>query len=285
VTRTLLKAVLADAKLEAKLEQLIAAARSAWPALDIEAAAFTRYVEQRLAPGQTPEAALAQVRIDDLYLACGCALGLQAAHAAFDAVYLATLDGALRSAGTTLDQVEEVKQLLREQLLLQRGAEPPAIAKYSGRGALKSWLRVTAVRRAHRYRSQVARQPRPDEDRIADAVSPELDPELATLKLRYRDTFKTAIQDAVAALPADDRTLFKHYFLDDLTLDQIGRLYGVHKATISRRLGRARESVLRGTRESLRRQLRLSASEFHSLMVVVQSQIDLSIHRLLLRDE
>lgn len=58
----------------------------------------------------------------------------------------------------------------------------------------------------------------------------------------------TALQHALGKLPADERTLVKEIFEDELTTEQAAERYGVHKSTISRRvqdtLGRVKKSML-----------------------------------------
>ena len=69
--------------------------------------------------------------------------------------------------------------------------------------------------------------------------------------------------------------------LDGLNIDQIGGIYGVHRATVARWIASAREQVLAGTRRELENMLDISDSEFDSLVKLVQSRIDLSISQFL----
>jgi RNA polymerase sigma-70 factor (ECF subfamily) len=69
--------------------------------------------------------------------------------------------------------------------------------------------------------------------------------------------------------------------LDGLNLDQIGAVHRVHRATVARWIAAARESLLERTRKGLEEKLQLQGSEFESLMGLVRSQLDLSIHSFL----
>ena len=61
----------------------------------------------------------------------------------------------------------------------------------------------------------------------------------------------------------------------------IGSIYRVHRATASRWLVRAREALLDGVRRSLMDQLGANAAEVESILVLVHSQLDLSLSRIL----
>jgi RNA polymerase sigma-70 factor (ECF subfamily) len=65
------------------------------------------------------------------------------------------------------------------------------------------------------------------------------------------------------------------------TVDQIATVYQVHRATAARWVAKAREELARKTRDALRKRLELSQSQFESVVRMIESQIDLSIERLL----
>jgi RNA polymerase sigma-70 factor (ECF subfamily) len=67
-----------------------------------------------------------------------------------------------------------------------------------------------------------------------------------------------AIDEALGALPAEDRCVLAYYFLDDLTLARIAAILRVHESTISRRLEKLvrqvrKDIILRLTRKGLSR--------------------------------
>jgi RNA polymerase sigma-70 factor (ECF subfamily) len=64
-------------------------------------------------------------------------------------------------------------------------------------------------------------------------------------------------------------------------VEQIGRMEGTHKSTVSRWLARAREALFDEVRKRLKERLKVSASELDSLLGVLQSQLDLSLVRIL----
>jgi RNA polymerase sigma-70 factor, ECF subfamily len=106
-------------------------------------------------------------------------------------------------------------------------------------------------------------------------------PELAVLKARCRDELRAAFAEALAALSVRERTLLCAHYLDGMTVDDLGRLHGVHRATAARWLDSARGHVLRGVRRHLRHALGLDRRELASAVGLVRSRLDLSLSRLL----
>jgi RNA polymerase sigma-70 factor, ECF subfamily len=66
-----------------------------------------------------------------------------------------------------------------------------------------------------------------------------------------------------------------------MRIEDIGALYKVSASTISRRLARLRKAILAETRRILRVRLGLDESDLASVMKLVQSDLDLSISRML----
>ena len=69
--------------------------------------------------------------------------------------------------------------------------------------------------------------------------------------------------------------------LGGLTVDQVGEVYGVHRATATRWLAKIRAQVLADTRGELAQELSVPARELESIMQLVQSRLDVSVQRLL----
>ena len=107
------------------------------------------------------------------------------------------------------------------------------------------------------------------------------DPELDLVKRRYGPQFKAALDEALRGLPAKERNLLRLYFVQGLTVEEIGRMEGTHKSTISRWLAKARTQVLEAVRKSLGDNLKLSPPELDSLIGALQSQLHVSLHRAL----
>ena len=211
----------------------------------------------------------------DLLLAAACLANDPRALSYLEALLVTEVRRAVQPLDTTNVLVDEVTQLVRERLLM-----PPArLADYSGQGSLASWIRAVAVRVALNAKRPGARE-EPVSTLPAHPIA-DADPELALLRARYRDAFRTAFADAVGTLTPRERTLMRLTALDGLTCAQVGRMYGKDASTISRWLAASRAVLLEKTRQTLSHTLALSPSALDSLMRLADSELDLSISRLL----
>jgi RNA polymerase sigma-70 factor (ECF subfamily) len=261
---------------------MLDAARAAWPEVRLDPAQLVEFIAQRVA-GPDLGAALASAPAADLVLAAACTAQEPTAHAAFDAV-LTEVDAAGASTRSPQDLIDDVKQLIRLQLLVPRDGKPPGIAGYRGKGPLRGWVRITATReliRHQRKRAREAPSERPLEDAISDAIGDAGDPLLSELKAEYRSEFATALREAIAELGAEDRTLLRQQIVDQLSIDEIGAAFGVHRATAARWLQRARGALVTATRGRLAARLELPVEEIDSVIRLVQSQLDASVIRYL----
>ncbi|HEY1549331.1 MAG TPA: sigma-70 family RNA polymerase sigma factor [Kofleriaceae bacterium] len=259
-------------------ETLLAQARKHWPAVTFDDDALVTFIAQRLSGdelGQALSAALAA----DLALAGACVAGEPTAHAAFDAV-LTEVDAAGVAVGATRDLVEEVKQLLRVQLLVPKDGKPPGIGGYRGKGPLRGWVRITATRELIRHKKKQARHA--EADRSLDRmIASEIDPQLEALKTEYRVEFAAALREAIDVLTPEDRTLLRQQIVDDMSIDEVGVAFGVHRATAARWLNRARAALVAATHQRLANRLDLPVEQIESVIRLVQSKLDASVIRYL----
>jgi RNA polymerase sigma-70 factor (ECF subfamily) len=107
------------------------------------------------------------------------------------------------------------------------------------------------------------------------------DPRLALLKQTYQAQVSSAFAAALGQLSATDRAMLRLCFIDDLGMEEIGKLYQLSKSAVSRRLARCRETVLAEVKRRLRGELGIDESELDSIMRLVTSQLHLSLPRLL----
>jgi RNA polymerase sigma-70 factor (ECF subfamily) len=118
------------------------------------------------------------------------------------------------------------------------------------------------------------------DDEVMDALpSAHDDPAEQHFRETHRDAFKQAFAHAIASLTPQQRNLLKHRFVDDLTVEQIGGLYGVHKATVSRWLDSARLVLAKRTKTSFQQATGATPSEMRSLVRVLESNVELSLRR------
>ncbi len=231
------------------------------------------------------------LRPADLYLACACARGVAPAIAAFESVHGAEIARTARRFERPGLPAEDLLQVLRTKLFIgsvrdaaaATPAERPRIASYTGQGFLQNWVRVTTTRTfidCCRARGDEAEIPTAS-DLMAALPEPAADPELRLLKKEHALHFKAAFADAVAALDSADRVVLKHQLVERLTIDQIGALYHLHRATAARRLASARQALLDGVRAALANRLGLSPERLATLLHLVASRLEISVERLL----
>ena len=198
------------------------------------------------------------------------------ALARYEAELVPIVGAKLRRRGFTDDQIADVQQTLRERLLVGAG-EGPALAAYEGRGKLSSWVLVSALREAVRVRGKQAREPAVEDDALialADRVERQAD---APEKEPYREAFRAAFRTALANLEPRERTLLRMHVIDEVSIDGIAALHGVHRATAARWVESARETVSLATRRELARALGIDPFEASELMQWVRSRIELSL--------
>jgi RNA polymerase sigma-70 factor, ECF subfamily len=212
---------------------------------------------------------------NDLYLAGACSHGdpqaLRICHGLLvrEAGFAA---GVGRMSDTLRDEAIAVTQ---SYMFVIRETRPAAIGDYAGRGALRSWLRVSVAREMVRLakKQQLSVEL---EDRLVGDTEFE-DPMLAQLKVTYRSEMAAAFRAALGELPPRDRTLLRYQLVDGLSIDDIGAIYRVHRATAARWLAKVREDLISGTRGLLAQSLGVDSQEAASIVRLVQSQLDVSV--------
>jgi RNA polymerase sigma-70 factor, ECF subfamily len=259
-------------------ESLFATARMQLPSVKLDEDQLVKFIGERLS-GADLVAALAAAPAADLALAAACAAQEPTAHAAFDAV-LTEVDAAGAATGALKDQIEEVKQMLRVQLLVAKDGKPPGIVGYRGRGPLRGWVRITASRELIRHKKKRGREVSFSQS-LDKYLSSGIDPALEQLKAEYRTEFALALNEAIEDLTPEDRTLLRQAIVDDMSIDAIGAAFGVHRATAARWLTRARASLVSATHRRLAARLKLPVEQIESVIRLVQSKLDASVIRYL----
>jgi RNA polymerase sigma-70 factor (ECF subfamily) len=139
---------------------------------------------------------------------------------------------------------------------------------------------VGAIRLALKLLRAAGREPLADEevlDRLPDQGG---GAELEHMKRLYGRACSEALAAAFRSLPEREQVLLKQQYLDGLTVDEIGALYGIHRATAARWVARARERLLERTRQAVIRDLGVSDSECDSIIRLVHSRLHLSLAQL-----
>jgi len=263
------------------LDAGLSAAAAAWPNLSPPSESLVRSLVARLEPGESVLEALSQVHLPDLHLAHLLATSDPKALGCLEQQLLPEVLATLSGNGIDAAAGKDVAQEVRRLVLVGEPGKPPRITQYSGRGRLVGWLKVVATRVAIRAARRDGRETPTDDDRLAEIPTPGDAPELHMMRQKYGAAFREAFIDAVAALPVRERNLLRQSVIDGLSIDDLGRLYGAHRATAARWLQDARRELLAGTRERMSVKVGVPEDECDSIMRLVQSQMDVTLRRLL----
>ncbi len=229
------------------------------------------------------------LHIADLALACACARGSAPAWEHFMAAFRPGLYAAARAVAGESEGRELADSLYADLYGLKEreGRRRSLFDYFHGRSKLSTWLRavlaqrhVDAVRAARRTvsldaasepaglgtrDSVLATSPQSlvpsTEYRVPSpaqaAVAAELEPD----RLRYLATLQAALTAALQQLEPRDRLGLAYYYVQELTLAQIGRLLGEHEATVSRKLDRIRADLRAHVDRALRNEKRFSEAQ------------------------
>jgi RNA polymerase sigma-70 factor (ECF subfamily) len=267
-----------DARLGESLAGLLGRARAAWPALAIADEDFLRFLAERVPEG-AGLAQLERMNVEDLYLACGCASGSPQAGELFASRFFPVIRRAVAQLEVPAAWAEDVRQTVYDKLFLADSERPAAIRHYQGTGDLATWVHVVAVRQTvdlirKRNREQTLRD-------LPEVIASDDNPELRLLKERFGSEFKAVFEEVLTRLSSKERNLLRYQLVASLTLEQIAGVYRVNRSTVVRWMQALRDKLLDETRTALSERLHLTGAEFASLMHLIQSQLQVSIKRLL----
>ena len=254
------------------LRERFEAGRAAWPGVEVTLAAFARHLAERSLDG-APSVA----RAADLYLACACTVGAPFAVDTFRRAFRFDIARAISRTDSSASFLDEVMQLVSVKLFVRTGDAAPAISEYAGRASLRGWVTTVAKRTALNLRRRRGDQAHDEMSSGVQQLATAAGPELSLLKARYKVEFETSIRAAFVALPDRDRSLLLLHLVNGLTLPQLAAMQNVSRATVARWLSAARDALFEMTRSTLVERLRLTPTEYDSVLALVRSQLELSI--------
>lgn len=257
------------------LEQYVAEARRRHPELSFVEGDFLGHVTERSPDSKLPPLEHA----GDLLLAFCCARREPMAHTAFYKAYSDVISRVLTRRGGRDGLGQDAAQLLFERLLVGSAGAQPKLTDYRGVGPLRSWVATTAATTLLMMQRAEGRRKEEPSDSSAAPFARQLDPELDYLKQRYSGDVHAALVTALGELSDRDKTLLRLHLVQRLSIDQLGAMYQVNRATTARWLVAAKKNLVDGAKAALRNRLKLSESECDSLVGLVQSQLGVSIAR------
>ncbi len=266
--------------LEDLLEQCLARVHDEHPQIILEDASFIAHIgaRLRLRDAEDPMLALEQLRLEDMYLALACAQGEPHALKILEEVLLPGIRAGLiklaRGAGCWLD---DFMQEARLQLLVPAGERRPKILKYGGQGKLFSWLNVVLRRDArHWLRRNEGRDIL--QDNLAEKLTESSpSPERLLMRESICAVFAEVLRETIKRLEPRARTLLSLHVIDDLSFDQIGVFYGVHRTTAMRWIERIKQEIHLRSRSELTERLKLQGPRLDSTLYLLQSDMHISL--------
>lgn len=257
-----------DAASVARLHERARAAR--W---DVTRERFAAVIARAVAKQSDPGAPLAPAAIDrvadalhleDLALAAACADGHEVAWEFF----LRTYQQELTRAAVAIAGGPHGHDLADALVADLFGLDPKGTGRRSlfeyfhGRSRLSTWLRALLSRRHIDAMRAGGRTSSLDAVERADEIFPDTttrppDPD----RRRLAAALQQALDAALAALEPRDRMRLACYHVDDMTLAQIGRVFGEHEATVSRKLQKTRDQLKAAIDAVLTSELRLGPEE------------------------
>jgi RNA polymerase sigma-70 factor len=211
---------------------------------------------------------LRSLHLEDLALACACAEGIEKAWEFFITHFRRDLRNAasamLRGSGRADDaRAEELADSLYAELYGVRsggeGRRKSLFEYFHGRSKLSTWLRavlaqkqVDIIRTSGRMVSLEAEMEGEPPQEIADRTEPvPADPD----REKYLGRFNRALSAALANLTPRERMILACYYVDQLTLAEIGGMLREHESTVSRQLGRLRLALRESVTQALRHEM------------------------------
>jgi RNA polymerase sigma-70 factor (ECF subfamily) len=215
----------------------------------------------------------------EVALAEAVARGEPAALRTFEERYLAPVRTTLRAMAIGDADLADIEQTIRIRLLVAEPGARPKLVDYAGQGRLGGLVRVAAVREALAVLRR--RKTASCDDWLEDLSSPDDDPALIQLKARHRAAFKQAFEEAVRRLTPREHTLLRLHLVRHESIDHIGAVYGVHRATAARWIESAKRNLRALTSRVLGERFELRGAELERVVDLIESRIELSIDRLL----
>lgn len=265
--------------LEAALWRMYHEGATSWPQIPVSAEKFAQFLGRQL-PSEAALRELAGLRARDLYLVCALGLGDRTAQTIFEGEYMQRVRHALLQFGTSEPGIADIKQNLYGRLLEKRDGTVVRLS-YGGRGDLGSWLCTCAIREAgqrHKKQQRELALEHASEEILRDLHS---SPEVATLTGRLKQVFQESFKEAIATLSSRERNLLRYHFLAELSIDQIGAIYRIHRATAARWVAKAQERLVKKTRELFVLRAQVNAESLPRIMELIESQLSVNLGNVL----
>ncbi len=238
------------------------------------------------------------LRADDLCLVLACEKGDEEAWNYLVKTQDATVKAAAWKVSTKAEDAEDLAGLIWAELYGLKhdrdGKLKSKLSYYSGRGSLGGWLRAVVSQFAvDEYRLK-ARLVNVEESRDFENLANESSEKAENLTVithheNAADIFdeqqllgevSKALNQSIAELGADDRLLLKLYYFDELKLKDIGKMFGYHEATASRKIVRIQTEIRNSVENRLKNGHNWSDEEVKRYLAETASKLGFSFENL-----
>jgi RNA polymerase sigma-70 factor (ECF subfamily) len=261
-----------------------------WPNFAPYKEQFVARIAQSVENNAEESTAISLLRAEDLLLATAALAGCSEAQANLEGLIRETIRPALlKYLRSDEPLVEEVAQCTVVDVLYGRQAGRRAkLATYSGGGRLTGWLTTVAKHTANDHLKQRGRMPGHELNELDAHAAPPLpddDQDTAPYLRDYGKQLMSAIKRAIEDLPAKPRTLLKMSLVEGMSIDEIGRFYGVHRATAAKWIKEAKLLIVDQSQQAFCGQTGAATTDFKSIVRVLVGYVDVSIERMLRDDD
>ena len=244
--------------------------RRAWPSLDLPIAVFADFAARGRPLSELPDDL-----VGDVFLAAACATDVPNALKSFRNHVFSSLTHAVRIYDDSAPFAEEVYQRVCETMFVGGPDGQPKIARYKGDGPLARFIATAAGWIALRMATSSARFQ--GEEALVHHFSQIQTLETAFLKHQHRDVFNQALAIAVRQLSGRERLVLRLNLNEHVSTTRIAAMYKVSQPTVSRWIQRAARSIFSTVKELVCQQLDIDTRELESLLLMVRSQIEITI--------
>ncbi len=226
-------------------------------ALALHRSAAGRFAGQGASAAKEVERYLGSLHVEDLALAAACERGDQQAWVEFLGRFRPVLLAATLALAREEGRAQEITDGLYADLygLEERDGRRRSLFQYfHGRSSLGTWLRAVVARafvdgyrivqRGHALRGRLSEAM----DGKEGVTPPPSDPDRA----RYLESLRQSLSRALGELEPRARLRLSYYYVQSLTLAEVGRLLGEHESTVSRKLAETRTALRKEVERRLR---------------------------------
>ncbi len=263
------------------IAEVIEVARSERPELEAWTEALTQRLREQARDDGLTATKTSELCAADLLLAIAAQRGDRTAIAEVSALCEDQTERALRRYHPSGARLDDIRQEVLSRLFVGGARGVAKIGQYAGRGPLRAWLRVIALREAWALIRSEHRELVCEDEAFLDQLVSHRDPNVLALKRSLRPGLRRALAAAIADLSIWDRELLAEHIVTGRAIAEIALGRDVHRATVARWLAKIRAALQRGTMERLEAEHGAASGDLDSAVQLVLSSFDPSLERLL----